>query len=277
MGQGITNSQGTAAGKNSNAPSGPQFDYAAANAGQPTTGATSGFQNAALAQGQSSQQNVGAQTTQNRPDQANAFGASVNWTTGPDGRPVQVQSLGGPLGGTESELQKQLLGANSTPLDNGAQARNSAENAIYGRETSRLDPQFNQAQEQMTTSLANQGLDPSSQAGSAQVGNFNRAKDDAYTSALQQAIMGGGQEASRQQQMDINSRMQPEQALSGLAALTQQPGFMGAGAAEPTQYLPASMAQYGGLLQKFGIEQAGKNSTMGGLSNIAKIAAMASM
>jgi hypothetical protein len=108
------------------------------------------------------------------PDQTNAFGTSSKWSQTYDS-PVpdwvnnpkpdinhaenqaaadawkqqhtkysQTQSFGGPLAGASTGLQQQLADAWKTPVTNGADARNSAENAIYGRETSRLDPMWNQ-------------------------------------------------------------------------------------------------------------------------------------
>jgi hypothetical protein len=44
--------------------------------------------------------------------------------------------------------------------------------------------------------------------------------------------------------------------LQGLSGMPQNP------------LLPAAMAQYQGALQKYGIGQQGKNSTMGGLMNL---------
>src|SRR5256885_5231983 len=79
---------------------------------------------------------------QNRPNQATPF-ASSSWTTGPDGRPMQTTSLAPEMQGAMSGMQGQLSGAWGTPLDNGATARTNAENAIYGQEASRLDPQWN--------------------------------------------------------------------------------------------------------------------------------------
>ena len=55
---------------------------------------------------------------------------------------------------------------------------------------------------------------------------FGRTKNDAYASARNDSIMGGGQEASRQQAMDLQSRMGPLGALFGMKGLTQMPHFM---------------------------------------------------
>lgn len=168
------------------------------------------------------------QTEQNRPNQATPFGGT-SWGTGPDGRPTQSTNFSPGLQPGVDSLQGQFNAANATPLDNGAQARDKAESAIYGRETARLDPMWNQKASELNASLANRGLDPASEAGGNELGAFGRSRNDAYTSALQEAIMGGGQEASRQQNLDLNARAAPLQGLAGLRSLLQMPGYGQAG------------------------------------------------
>lgn len=167
-------------------------------------------------------------TRTNRPNQNTPFGSS-RWTVGPDGQYTQDTSFAGPLAGAAHGLESQFAQANSTPLDNGAQARQHAEDAIYGRATARLDPRFAQEQHDLTTSLANQGIDPNSAAYGKSLDNFGRSKNDAYSSALMDAIMGGGQEASRQQGMDLTSRMAPLEMMGSLRSLLQMPGFQAGG------------------------------------------------
>src|SRR3954469_12048715 len=161
---------------------------------------------------------------ENRPNQYTPF-ASTTWTTGPDGRPVQTTGLAPGLQGAMTGMQGQLSGAWGSPLDTGAQARDRAEGAIYGRETSRLDPQFAQREQTMNASLANQGLDPGSAAATATRDQFGRDRNDAYQQAQYGAITGGGAEASRQQAMDLQSRMAPLQGMAGLRSLMAMPGF----------------------------------------------------
>jgi hypothetical protein len=74
------------------------------------------------------------------------------------------------------------------------EARKRAEDAIYRRASSRLDPQFQQREAAMRTQLINQGLDPQSEAFQAEMGAFNRGRNDAYQGALDASIMGGGDE-----------------------------------------------------------------------------------
>jgi hypothetical protein len=58
-----------------------------------------------------------AQTLENRPNQTNAFGSSVNWQQGPDGQWTQQQSFGGPLGGLSQSLQGQAAQSMGSPLN----------------------------------------------------------------------------------------------------------------------------------------------------------------
>jgi len=141
----------------------------------------------------------------------------------------QKIALLGPLAGLNDSLGTQAASAWASPLDSGADARTNAENAIYGRATARLNPMWDQRQHGVNTDLANQGIDPNSAAFGKAQDVFSRGRNDAYSSALMDAIMGGGQEASRQQQMDLTRRMAPLGAMSSLQGLTGMPGVPGAG------------------------------------------------
>jgi hypothetical protein len=182
------------------------------------------------------------QTAANRPDQTSPFGS----TTWDPTHQKQTTAFSAGLQPTADSMEQQATNAWSTPLDNGAQARQHAEDAIYGRETSRLDPMWKQREQDTNASLANQGLDPGSEAGGKQLDIMNRGRNDAYSSALQQAIMGGGAEASRQQQMDLTSRAAPLQGLAGLKSLLQMPGYGQAG-----DILGAGKMGYDANLQNF--------------------------
>lgn len=160
----------------------------------------------------------------NRPTQNTPFG-SVSWTHDANGNWTQNTNVAPGMQGAMSGMQGQLSNAWNIPLDTGAQARDRAEGAIYGRETSRLDPQFARREQAMNASLANQGLAPGSAAATATRDQFGRDRNDAYQQAQYGAITGGGAEASRQQAMDLQSRMAPLQGMAGLRSLLQMPGF----------------------------------------------------
>lgn len=185
--------------------------------------------------------------------------AGDSYSKNADGSYTHNVGLNGPLAGANQNLQDQFAKGWGTPLDNGADARQHAEDAIYQRETSRLDPMWNNREQSNRTQLEQQGIDPNSAAGKTSMDTLGRSRNDAYSSALHDAIMGGGQEATRQQGMDLQSRLAPLMGMQGLQGLTQLPG---------NQLLPAAIAQYQGGLQKYGIDQQGKNSTMGGLTGL---------
>ena len=92
-----------------------------------------------------------------------------------------------------------------------AQARGTAENAIYQSATSRLDPQWQQQESAMQTRLANQGITPGSTAYAQAMDNLQRQKTDAYQQANLAAITGGGAEAQRNSAMDLALRQQQAQ------------------------------------------------------------------
>jgi hypothetical protein len=181
----------------------------------------------------------------NHPNQSNPFGSS-QWTKGADGQWNGTQSLSGGLGTANDAMQGQLASAWGSPLDNGAQARQHAEDAIYGRASSRLDPQWQLREQQAKAELANQGLDPNSEAGGSLLSQLGRDRNDAYSTARQDAIMGGGQEASRQQAMDLQSRLAPLMGMQGLSALLGHQGNPGG-----ANYMGAGAAQYGADSQAF--------------------------
>lgn len=88
-----------------------------------------------------------------------------------------------------------------------SQAVQSAADSSYAQATSRLDPQWNLAQQQEQAQLANQGLSQNSAAYQNAMDQFNRSKTDAYNqanfSAQQQGLaaqaQGYGQQLSSSQ------------------------------------------------------------------------------
>lgn len=182
------------------------------------------------------------QTAANRPNQTSPFGS----TTWDPTHSTQTTSFSGGLQPAADSMQSQLSGAWANPLDNGAQARQHAEDALYSRSTARLDPMWNQREQSSNASMANMGLDPGSEAGGKMADAFGRSRNDAYSSAMNDAITGGGAEASRQQAMDINARNAPMQGLSGLRSLLQMPSYGQAG-----DMLGAGQMGYNANLQNF--------------------------
>lgn len=167
----------------------------------------------------------------NRPDQYNPFG-SQTWNTQKmidpaTGQPVtkwtQSQKLSAPMQGVFnqqmgatgqlSSMQQQALNRAQGDMSQGVnwgqfgdptaleyspdQIRQRAEDAAYGRETSRLDPQFQQEAQATEVKLRNQGLRPGDEAYDAAMGNFDRRRTDAYEQARMGAVGTGRQEAGQ--------------------------------------------------------------------------------
>lgn len=76
--------------------------------------------------------------------------------------------------------------------------------ALYRKQTSMLDPQYQQQESDMISRLANQGIMPGSEAYNREMGNFSRARDFAYGNARDSAILAAGQEQSRLNDMGLS-------------------------------------------------------------------------
>jgi hypothetical protein len=94
------------------------------------------------------------------------------------------------------------MGLNDTDYAN---QRKSVEDALYNRNTSRLDPQWQQQENKLITTLANKGITEGSAAYNNALDNFSRQKNDSYTSARNESIIGGGAEQSRLAGLDLQS------------------------------------------------------------------------
>ena len=129
-------------------------------------------------------------------------------------------------------------------------ARDQAIEANYAQATSRLDPQWQQRGQAFQSQMANQGLDPGTQAFDASQGNLDRARNDAYSSAMRGAI-GEGNQAQVVQQM---------QAMLPFRQYGMLGGLMG------DRYA----AQMGG----YGANQAAGQQGMQGMMDVAMLAAM---
>lgn len=209
-----------------------------------------------------------AQANSGHINQNGPFG-STGWTQGPDGRYTQNTQLAGGLGQGAGNLENQI--GNQGPLDNGSTVRQQAIDASYNQAASRLNPQWSQADESFRQQMANQGLDPGSQAFDNARGNFDRSRNDAYTSAMNNAISNGNQAQALTFNENLQAQNNPYQQLGMLNGLTS--GMSGQGT--QTQYLPAAMQAYQGALQNYGIQQQGKNSAMSGLGGLAGLGALA--
>lgn len=182
------------------------------------------------------QQAAEAQSASNHVNQSGPFGGT-SWAQGPDGRWTQSQSFGGPLGDLSKSLQSQALASMGSPMDNGSAARDQAISSMYGQARSRLDPQWDQREQQVRAQLAGQGLDPDSEAGRQAMGQFGRDRNDAYTSAMNGAIGMGNQAQALTFNENMAARQMPLEEMMQMRGLIN-PGQLSLGGGTP--YLQAT-------------------------------------
>ena len=201
---------------------------------------------AAREQGQQAIRLNEAQTRANRPNQYNPWG-QTEWTSSVVHNPVtgedetqwtQTETLDPRLQASldaqfniqqgRSELAEGMMarafdeyqnpmdfsqyGGPIQMQDDYGSFRQSAEDAAYQRATSRLDPQFQAQEQQLTTRLRNQGLQPGDQAYDAAMANFQRGRTDAY----EQARLGATSEGRTEAQQGFSQAMQQNQLANQL-------------------------------------------------------------
>lgn len=122
-------------------------------------------------------------------------------------------------GDVDSQLARlRTLYGQEVPSANEA-TRQRVEDALYGRSTARLDPRFSQAQDQLKSSLAAQGITQGSEAYNRELQNFNNAKNDAYSSAMNDAISNSDDAMQRLFSMEMQARQLPTQEAAALAGI----------------------------------------------------------
>ena len=130
----------------------------------------------------------------------------------------------------------------------------------YQLQTSRLDPQWQHAQEMQQTQLANQGLVPGGEAYDAAMRDFNQGKNDAYNQARLSSI----QTMPQTYQLASSAYNQPLNTLNAIrtGAQLQNPQFNQTPGAN---YLGAAQAQgqYAGNI--YNTQMQSNNSALGGL------------
>lgn len=224
----------------------------------------------------------------NRPNVSTPFGAQ-QWSQGPDGQWQLTTGFSGGLGAAAGSLNQQAQDALSKPLDlsglpaldSGAGAREQAINAAYGEATKRLDPAFERRDAQLRQRLANQGLDPDSEAGQNAMRELGQERNDAYTSAMNSAIGQGtaaGDSVFRNSAMArqmalveaLRRRGQPLEELGALQGFLRMPGF---NQAEGPQLLNAALAKYQGDMGKWKADNEASADVLGGAGELIKTGA----
>ena len=170
-----------------------------------------------------------------------------------------------PLQGAADNLMAQIAAGSQNALDPTAM-RDSAIDAAYRMQASRLDPRFAQQQSALENQLANEGFSRGDAGWTTAADNFARQRDDAYQQALLGAQSGAGAQAFAQAlAANRQAAMQPYEQLGAIQGMGERAGYASLAGAQPSQDLAAAMQQYQGQLQNYGIDQSNKNSLMSGL------------
>lgn len=203
---------------------------------------------------------INQQTLANRPNINTPFGQQ-QWKQNPDGSWNMSNGFTGLLGNASNSLESQFANGVAQPFDNGTAAREQAINSAWDSARSRLDPMFAQQGEALQSQLLNQGLTPDSEASNSAMGNFARDKNDAYAQAMANAIRQGTEAQNMTFNQNMQARLAPLQALSGLQGLLATPNFNAAGSYQGPDYLGAANA----LGQFNAQDAAAQNQLWGGL------------
>lgn len=164
----------------------------------------------------------------------------------------QISGQQGTVGqsqGLLSHEMQQLYGLGSLPTASEA-TRKQVEDALYARETSRLDPQYASQEDQLRSTLLNKGLTEGSEAWNTEMANFARGKNDAYSTANWDAITKGGAEQSRLLADELGVRSQGVNEL-GAASGVNSNAVQALGS-----MLGQQTSQYNAKTNAFGTQQA---------------------
>lgn len=197
------------------------------------------------------------------------------------------------LAGDRAELGRGLMGRLSDVYSEDVdydqfgdpfQFRDQATDAAYEQATSRLDPMWNQQENDLEVSLRNQGLRPGTEAYDRAMGNFYRGRNDAYAGAERQAVQTGRDEArlglsTRQQQIAeyLQERGLPIAEVNAIMAGTDpvmptMPDFTAMGREGTPDYLGTAGMMYQSGLDRYNARQAQRQSNMSGMFNLAAAA-----
>ena len=133
-----------------------------------------------------------------------------------DQQRAQQLQLGGVVDSTISSIQSMgpvgelNLPGGAMPTSN-EDYRRQIQDALYSQATSRLDPMFRQREGDLQSSLAAQGITQGSQAYDREMQNMNLARNDAYQTALNNAITQGESAVAGQFGRDMQGRQQGTQ------------------------------------------------------------------
>lgn len=173
-------------------------------------------------------------------------------STGPNGRSFQFTGQAADV--NRALMENMAKSAGMDPSQAGAQAQKT----VMDFQQSRLDPMWQGREQAAQTGLANQGLEPGSEAYANASRAFGQQRNDAYSQAMSQAV-GLGQ--AEQAQARQNQMMPYAQASSLMGLGQQQP--------DTSKLLGAAGMQYGANQDQQSAANNKKGSSMSGLGSIA--------
>lgn len=227
------------------------------------------------------------QTTTLSPELQKLFDTQIGNSTGMAGAAGDlISKLNlGPLDYNDPNLIKM-------PTDIGAFNQQTID-SVYGQAKSRLDPQWDTANEKLANQLATQGIAPGSVAFSQANTDFARNKNDAYNSALNSAVQAGFADSSQLFNQSLAGRQQGiSEMMQGqsfpLAMLGQLMGTMpgmptqpitqpGSVPVSPTNVTGAYQIANDEAQQAYQAQMAQNSAQMGGISGLASMLAMMAM
>lgn len=194
-------------------------------------------------------------------DQSGPFG-SLSYEELPDGRFRANSALDpsetGAIFGARSAANEGLSGFRSKYGGGGpdfSNDRQRIEDALYKRATGRLDEQYGRREEQTRARLLAQGATEGSEAWNNAMKDFGNQRTDEYDFARQSAILGGGQEQSRLQDLYSRQRGQEFGEIGGLFELGRLASFTPRGQGNagigPADFQGAVENQFAGQLGAF--------------------------
>lgn len=276
--------------------------------GSPSVPAPPDPKETAAAQGAVNKETAIAQSRLNQVDEYTPFGSSTYTPTGetvdgiqryqrtislnPEEQSIldqqraisgQLNDLAGDQVGRVDQALSQPFSYDGMPAapEADSESRKQVIDALYGQYSSRLDPRFEQERNAFETRLANQGIGVGSDAYSRAMDDFGRYRNDAYTSAMNQAVASGGAEQSRLfgLQGSARERAIQEAAYQRNLPLNEVSALMGTGSGVTLPQFssipqtgiantditgPTSLA-YQGQLQNAQMQSQANSSMLGGL------------
>ena len=175
--------------------------------------------------------------------------------------------LSGQMGELGQQFMPQVQQQYSQPMD--LSSVQDIADKSYEAQTSRLDPQWNQREDQTRTRLANQGLMSGGEAYGNEMRDFGQQRNDAY----QQANLASIATMPQTYQLASSAYNQPLNTMNAIrsGAQVQNPQFSQTPGANMSQ-AAQNQGQYAGDV--YNTEVGGQNSMNHGLMTIGAMAAM---